>query len=226
MFTIDEAKLVCDVETRFPSSHLREEGEADTLFLGQYGLVGLPAAFRGLVRDTVFLASLLNSKIGGAVPKLHAVEFYKSMLLLGYRIVELRPLYMCHGVSRNHKRVHLGLIAFLLTFLERPDREVAKSEPLSRMLLEEIGKDSSTRQESQEAFLWLLFMGAVSSCLHANPSWISITAHTLDGLGLKTWEDVRNTLAYFPWVNTLHDPAGRAFWIHLQGTQLNESTPV
>jgi hypothetical protein len=65
--------------------------------LGQYPARALPANYRDLFVDVLFLASLLNSAILGNAPKMDAVELYQDIIFLGYPLVNLRPLGLPAG---------------------------------------------------------------------------------------------------------------------------------
>lgn len=215
--------MVCETTTQFPSLYLLPNSEVQPLFLDQHQFKGLPKNFRDLLIDIWFLASLINNAIAGHVPKMNATEFQKNTLLLGYRLVKLNHIDSRLGICSLHNRLHLGLTACLVTFLQGWDRRIARNQLLSKMILSEAQKPFGAGQESQELLLWLLFIGAVSSCQWKNPVWVSITKHAIHGLGIKNWEDVKKILTKFPWVNVLHDKAGQALWYGCMDVHLDDT---
>lgn len=202
----------CQTTTQFPSLHLRQDNEEPSLILGQHPFKTLSANFRDLLVDMSFLASLLNNAIAGVVPKLNVTEFHKDTLLLGYRLVKLKPLGSPLEICSLQNRVHLGLTAFLVTFLQGWDRCIIQNVLLSKLLLSGVQQHFDGGQDDQEMLLWVLFIGAASSCLWKHPAWVLTTKDAVYGLGIKGWEDVKKILAKFPWVNAVHDAAGLALW--------------
>jgi hypothetical protein len=180
--------------------------------LGTTSFEALSDNWRDILVDVLFLASLLNNAIAGVAPRMNAVELHQDIIFLGYRLVKLNPLGFPLGVSSLENRVHLGLAAFLMIFLLSWDCRVVKNGLLSELLLSEVQQPFSARQDDQGTLLWLLFIGAASSGMSKHPIWVSTTKHTLQGLKVKSWEDVKKLLAGFPWVNAIHDTAGRALW--------------
>jgi hypothetical protein len=160
----------------------------------------------------LFLASLLNNAIAGVARKMNAIELHQNTILLGYRLVKLKPLGLPPGTSSLQNKVHLGLAAFLVTFLQGWNGRIAQNDLLSQLLLAEVQKPLSAEQDDQETLLWFLFMGAASSCLWRHPAWVSTTKHTLQTLKIEDWQDVKKILTGFPWVNAVHDTAGQALW--------------
>jgi hypothetical protein len=160
----------------------------------------------------MFLASLLNSAIAGDSPKLNAIELHQNIILLGYRLVRLKPLGLLLGTSSLQNKLHLGLAAFLVSFLQGWDGRVAQNEILSQLLLAEVQSPPSSGRHEKETLLWLLFIGAGSSCLSRHSIWVSKTQDTLQALKIESWGDVRKVLAGFPWVNAVHDAEGQALW--------------
>lgn len=172
----------------------------------------LPAKYLDLFVDVLFLASLLNDATAGVAPKINAIELDQDIILLGYRLLELKPLGLPLGISRLQHRVHLGMATFLMTFLHGWDDSDAQNDVLAGLLLSEVQQPFNTDENDLETLLWLHFIGAASLSLWKHPTWISITKYTLQGLKVKRWEDVRNLLAGYPWVNAVHDTAGLALW--------------
>lgn len=220
VFTVAEAALAC--ESNGPQYTLRpgRDYEASPSFANEGQFLALSSPFRNLVEDTMLFTLLLNNMNNGVVPKMLATEFYKSLLLLGYRIVQLRPTELCRETGPYYRRLHLGLTAFLLTCLQGPDHRIMKNELLSRMLLADIQQPSPASEGTQVALLWLLFIGAVAG-MRENITWMLITRRALKRLGIKEWDEVKQHLFRFPWVSALHDPAGEAFWYVVLTSQLD-----
>ncbi|KAI5918725.1 hypothetical protein F4810DRAFT_704032 [Camillea tinctor] len=213
LFTVEEALVGCKTTTPFSSLYPSLVREVHTVILEQHQFKVLPENFRGLLMDMMFLATLLNNAISGVIPKVDATDFHKDIISLGYRLVKLEPLGLPLGTCSLQNKLHLGLTAFLTTFLQGWDGQIPHNELLSRKLFSEIQTPFLYEQQgSQGILLWLLFVGATSSGLWKHPAWVSITKHTLNDLEIENWEDVKKVLVRFPWVNAIHDAAGQALW--------------
>lgn len=160
----------------------------------------------------MFLASLVNHAIAGVVPKMNVIEFHNDILVLGYRLLKLKPLGIPPRTCQLQNGTHLGLTAFLMTFLQGWDGRVASNALLSKLLLAEAHRSRSMARDNQEMLLWLLHIGAASCGLWEDPLWVTITKHTLHELGIQSWENVKVILAQFPWVDAVHDSSGRTLW--------------
>lgn len=172
----------------------------------------LPANYRDLFVDVLFLASLLNNAILGNARKIDAIELHQDIILLGYRLVNLRPLGLPRGISWLQNKVHLGLAAFLVTFLRGWDGRLAQNDLLAELLISAARQPVGADQDGRETLLWLLFIGAAASNLCKHPVWISRAKCTLQSLQIICWQDAKALLAEFPWVDAVHDSAGQALW--------------
>ncbi|KAL4918203.1 hypothetical protein BDW62DRAFT_210677 [Aspergillus aurantiobrunneus] len=153
--------------------------------------------------------------------KLGAEEFHNTIILFGYCLLQISPLNsssesdasLTSNMNALEDAVHLGLIAFLVTFLRGLDHRIADQSLLSHRLRLAIQKLLLCVQEGPESqavdnvLLWTLFIG---------------TVHCNQAVGLSTWENVKQVLANFPWVNALHDRTG----ITLCSTQRFLENPV
>lgn len=168
---------------------------------------------QGLLRDITGLASLLNDAGAGHRPKLNGYELEDTLLVLGYRLVSICPLGGLRPTSRLDNAVHLGLTAFMVTFLPRLDCRIADNPLLSNLARSAVQEHFGDERENQEVLLWILFIGGASVFKQSDETWLIPKAiRTLRALGLHAWEGVYETLAKFPWVDALHNKAGQALW--------------
>lgn len=186
LFRLEEAEMGCKSMSQFPSVCLELDHEVHPLVLGHHSFNALPADFRGFLVDVLFLASSLNNAIASVAPKMSAIDLYQNIILFGYRLVKLKPLGLPLGTPSFQNRLHLGLTAFLATFLQGWDNQISQNDLLSQSLLAEVQTLSSAGQENQETLLWLLFIGAASSCLWKHPVWVSTAKHTLQALKIES----------------------------------------
>jgi hypothetical protein len=170
----------------------------------------LSADLQELLLDIIALSWQLNVISTRRLQKLNNYKFHDTIILLGYRLIDTSPL--CGFLPGLANAVHLGLAAFLLTFLRRLDYKVSEM-PLLYKLITSAVRQIDEQESSQELLLWLLFIGNASIFTSADDLWIlPIAKRTTKTLDLHTWQDVRHTLARWPWVNTLHDMHGEALW--------------
>lgn len=173
----------------------------------------LRADLQELLMDVTGLAWQLNDIKAGNQQRLHHYEFHDTIILLGYRLVSISPLDGFHSTSRLANAVHLGLAAFLMTFLRRLDHRIQDMPLLSKLARAAAQEQFDNGNNTQEMLLWILFIGDASLFDGSDDIWlIPIVTRTMHALDLYTWEDVQRALAKWPWVNTLHDKTGEALW--------------
>jgi hypothetical protein len=193
---------------------LRRGDEATKLpVLNSRLLRQLSADLQNLLTDITDLAWLVNNASSKDGPNLSGFPFHDNLLLLGYRLIYTSPLGGPRPVSQVENAVHLGLTAFVITFLRGFDRHLPDIPILSELTRSAAQENFDDKQENQELLLWILFIGAASIFREPDDEWlIPKTLQAIHALDLYTWEDVVRTLDIFPWVNAVHDEAGQALW--------------
>ena len=178
----------------------------------------LPVDLRDLLVDTTAYAKLLNDTSTGKLPKLDGRIFHVTMVLVGYRLVRISPLGGVRLPDSVSTAVHLGLVAFLTTFLRQLDRRIPEIQllyQLFRPLVQQYTDDSKDgdERENQMVLLWLLFIGEAAVFKQPDDEWLlPKAARTIDALGLDTWDDANKLLTTLPWVNIVHNCPGEALW--------------
>ncbi|KAL4867693.1 hypothetical protein BDV12DRAFT_117310 [Aspergillus spectabilis] len=183
-----------------------------------------------LYADMRRAAMLLNDANGGHRQKLNAVEFHNVLLLFGHRLLHISPLDVSsdpyaglkEGMSPLDKAVHLGLVAFLATFLTGLDHCIPDKPLLShglRLAIQNLALSIGPEKENRSVqcvLTWTLFIGSVVELKPSDDEWLIPTTNSaMQALGLSTWEDVKLLLSGFPWVDAVHDRAG----VSLSSTQ-------
>jgi hypothetical protein len=168
---------------------------------------------REILLDITNFAQLINIASAGIRPKLNAQSFHEIILMLGYRLVQISPLSERRPTCGSENAIHLGLMAFIMTFFPGLDGMLGDM-PLLYKLARSAAEDTlGNERENQEIILWVLFMGGASIFGQADDVWlVPRTVQTLQALDLHTWEDVYQTLVKLPWVSTVHDKAGETQW--------------
>jgi hypothetical protein len=164
---------------------------------------------QNLLVDITRLAWVLNDAHARRIPKINGYVFHETLLLLGYRLVNISPLGIPRAESHLNNVVHLGLTAFIMTFFRGLDGKISGLPLLSGLARTAIQEDFDSERENQEVMLWLLFISRASIFKQTDDAWlIPKTAQTIQALGLHTWEDVSQTISKFPWVDVVHDKTG------------------
>jgi hypothetical protein len=173
----------------------------------------LSADLRNLLTDITDLAWLVNNVNAKDGPNLSGFPFHDNLLLLGYRLIYTSPLGGPRPVSQVENVVHLGLTAFVITFLRGFDRKLPDIRILSDLTRSAAQGNFDDKQENQELLLWILFIGATSIFREPDDAWlVPKTIQAIHALDICTWDDLVRTLMIFPWVNTIHGEAGQALW--------------
>lgn len=170
-----------------------------------------------LLTNMTSFARIINDTISGLRPTFSGHVMHCTLLVLGYRLVNISPLSGPRPHDHLIDTIHLGLVAFVVTFLRGLHRKISERPLLSsvaRAAVDNIYHDEKGVQEDQEVLLWFLFLGAASvfrSVDHS--SWLILKARqTMNALDLSSWVDLQEVLVKFPWVHTLHDKAGWELW--------------
>jgi hypothetical protein len=177
----------------------------------------LGSTLQDLLKNMSSFARIVNNTVSGLRPTFSSYAMHCTLLVLGYRLVRISPLSGPRPHDYLANVIHLGLAAFMVTFLRRLDRKIAEMPLLSslaRAAVDHIYNDQNWGQENQEVLLWSLFLGAASVFRGVDDSsWLVPKARrTMGALGLHSWEDVQGVLGTFPWVHALHDKAGWELW--------------
>ncbi|GFF29052.1 hypothetical protein IFM61606_10282 [Aspergillus udagawae] len=98
LFSVEEAWMGCNTTAQFPSLNLRSESEVYRLVHTRNQFKALPANLQNLLNDVLFLTSMLNNAIAGVVPRINAASFYDDIILLGYRLLNIKPLGCAPGI--------------------------------------------------------------------------------------------------------------------------------
>ncbi|KAL4943511.1 hypothetical protein BDV06DRAFT_135303 [Aspergillus oleicola] len=202
---------------RLLTDHEGDNSEVD-IFLKKH----IGSDLRNVFAETKDLAALLNNADAGYRQKLGSTEFHNSILLLGHCLLQINPLCssidhderLAFGMSALEDVIHLGLLAFLVTFLSGLNHRVADQPLLAQKLrsaienMLKIIESGKEKRPGNSVLLWALFIGAVVVFKPSDDEWlIKTTSATIKALGLSSWDDIKQVLVGFPWVHALHDRA-------------------
>ncbi|KFY90540.1 hypothetical protein V500_05144 [Pseudogymnoascus sp. VKM F-4518 (FW-2643)] len=163
--------------------------------------------------DMNSLARLMNDAGAGHRPRIKPYIFLDTVILLGYRLLQVSPLSGPRPFSGLENAVHVGLAVYLMAFLRGLDMKVTNI-PLIADLARSVAQDHvGSDRVDREVILWILFVGRASAFGEADDGWlIPKMAETMRSLGIDSWEDVSRVLATFPWVSDIHGRSAQALW--------------
>ncbi|KPM42944.1 hypothetical protein AK830_g3627 [Neonectria ditissima] len=179
-----------------------------------------------LFDDMRGLSRLLNNSSARNGPKVDGYALHDLLIQLGYHLLSISPLINSGLTKQLDVIVHLGLAAFLVTFLRGLDRRIT-GNPLLYKLIRSIAHQHNVEdQESQEALLWALLVGESSIFTEHDDIWLVPKLKSASqALDLRTWGDVAQILAKFPWVDDMHSMASKGVWNKLSpslGSQVSQ----
>ncbi|KAF7558905.1 hypothetical protein G7046_g5263 [Stylonectria norvegica] len=183
----------------------------------------IPIAFRELrpdlqtlLADIKYLSLLLNDANAGRRPRLDSSRFHETVMLLGYRLVAVNTTSEARSMGCLDSLVHITLMAYIVRLLVGLDRKSADNPLLSSVARLSAVKDEHLKSGNGEALLWMLFTGRVSVFKGEDDVWLVPRAREIAAsLGLRTWNDVRQVLTKFAWVEMLHDKIGCTIWVKM-----------
>lgn len=163
--------------------------------------------------DMNSLARLMNDACAGRRPRIKPYIFLDTVILLGYRLLQVSPLSGPRSFSCLENAVHVGLAVYLMAFLRGLDMKVTNI-PLIANLARSVAQDHvGSERVDREVILWMLFVGRASAFGEADDKWlIPKMAETMRCLGIDSWEGVSRVLATFPWVSDIHGRSAQALW--------------
>ncbi|KAL7967506.1 hypothetical protein HDV63DRAFT_406726 [Trichoderma sp. SZMC 28014] len=177
----------------------------------------------GLWDNVAVLSTLVNEASAGKRSKLPTVEFLRSHVWLGHRLLKYAPLSSFRSLNHVQNIAHLGLLTIISSFLCGLDRRVTENSVLSQMIRREASLEPD--DEDQGLLLWLLFLGA--AVILQDPShdaWvIPKTWKTMQKLQVNTWNEIIGILSKFPWINDYYEKESLALYYrvsHYGGIQL------
>lgn len=158
------------------------------------------------------VSRIFNS--GVASRKLDASAFPDIITSVLYRLFDIKAI---DGTCTMHpvaNAIHLGLIAFMTTFLiqfgrSRRMRYAALSRKFKKAL------DNTTFQAAVDpaTHLWLLVIADIAVPQMDGRSWIKPRlVEAVSQFGATDWEFARRLLGKYPWIKELHDQPAAQLW--------------
>jgi hypothetical protein len=172
----------------------------------------LHAEIQDLVIDIANLCWLLS---GGTLSgtKLDGYTFHDTLILMGYRLVQISPLGGSRPLSDLDSLVQLSLLSFLVAFFYALGGTRPAFVLLSNLARSAVQGHTVDKGEDQELLIWIMCMGQGTIFGKSDDAWLIPKLRQAQlALGLNTWDDVRKLLPRYPWVDALHDKPGKELW--------------
>ncbi|KAI1479565.1 hypothetical protein F4774DRAFT_381368 [Daldinia eschscholtzii] len=184
-------------------------------FLESHVFAQLQPSMQDAWVDVMSLTWFLNESENDCI-KMDGDRYHDTLILIGYRLVHVRPLDKSRGGTLENG-IHMGLLMvitnLLVSILHRlPDLPLLRHR-IGALVLEELTED----KEEEGILLWILFMaGLTISDLPDNGNFMQRIRKLTTSLCLQSWDDVRQILSKFPWINAINEKPGIALWGHLR----------
>ena len=133
-------------------------------------------------------------------------EIFQDILIS----IEYRLLLLDLGKDGFLETLRLGILAFSTTVFLQTQGIKARFNNLSRQLQVSISRLEIFDDSLDEAWLWILFVTAVSTVTNEDDYWLMpLLKAALLKTGKVTWEEVQDMLKSFMWIDVLHDKDGK-----------------
>ena len=163
--------------------------------------------------DMMGFCNLLNDDT--KLLKMQPYSFEETLISVSYRLLYLYPLNGEGSKDSNDNAYHLGVLALLMTLLYQYGR--LHRGPYD-LLADKLRSAATTIfNEGSNAdvtlLLWLLFIGGISVFGPVDVPWLHHEIRAcLSALQADSWQQVRAAISCLPWINLVHDSAGKDLW--------------
>ncbi|KAI0189089.1 hypothetical protein EV127DRAFT_341721 [Xylaria flabelliformis] len=169
---------------------------------------------RRVYEDILMLAWLVDDNAIHGI-RVDDYDFHNLLLLVGYRLLKVRPLNSSIGsIDKLELLLHLGLAALISRFFATLGVKALDVLLLRRSIVSAILEEHCDNQEEQELVLWLLLISKTTVFRDEDEDiWlIPKVSQVATQLGLSTWDHVSTTIRKFPWVRLFSDDMAQTLW--------------
>ncbi|PYH91363.1 hypothetical protein BO71DRAFT_51560 [Aspergillus ellipticus CBS 707.79] len=181
---------------------------------------GLNPYLREILIDVTCVANLINSfPIHRMEGHINIRTFLEILVSVLSRLIHFCPLKAPKPERRVDAAYHIGLTVFMMTlFLQFDHRRILDYESVS-LRLKDVVEDELEDYDAELA-TWLMFIGGIWTSGDVDREWLIFRiARVVNQLGMKRWEEVRDLVKKFPWINALHDELGLGQWGLVEATR-------
>jgi hypothetical protein len=143
---------------------------------------------------------------------LNLLEFQEVLVSISYRLLGFSTMKESRLKGDIQSAYNIGLSLFMISiyFHNKQDR-MARPGLITALAKEVIG--SMLDDHEDEFTLWLLILGGISVPANDGREWmVEKLRDQASMLGIMTWEQAKDSLASFPWMNAIHDEPSRKLW--------------
>ncbi|KAI1014183.1 hypothetical protein LB504_008870 [Fusarium proliferatum] len=160
--------------------------------------------------DAMGLCRLLN-KHQDEKP-LDLLEFQEVLVSICYRLLQFRTICESRLEQDTQSTYHIGLCLFMISiYFNNTQFRIARRGLIMALVKEATG--SKWSEQEYEVKFWLLILGGISVSLPDGREWfVERLREQASLLGIITWEQAKDCLARFPWMNAIHDEPSRKLW--------------
>ena len=167
---------------------------------------------QGLLIDLMSISHFFNDS--HVFVKLDPYAYQEILIALCYRLLHHNPLLREGFGDLNEDACYLGLLALVTKLLFQHGRSRRfPYDLLAKRLRHTIQSSLISRQVEETTCLWLLFVAGIS--VFSDTDWIWLMPQIrslLTELDIDSWENARNRIKTLPWIDTVHDQAGKELW--------------
>lgn len=161
--------------------------------------------------DLMSLSAFVG-RVTASETKLELYTFHDIILFFGYGLVQSRPLHQPGLTKGFESLLHLGLLAFLITFLGGLGHH-ANYKSVTDSLRWTIQAAHDQRDEFQKLVLWALLLGGHVLFTEADEYWLlPRLVEVTSMLKLRKWDDVEQIIVQFPWIQSIHGKTAISLW--------------
>ncbi|KAH8205487.1 hypothetical protein TruAng_000393 [Truncatella angustata] len=165
---------------------------------------------RRILVDALNFSAQVNQCLN--FPAYDVITFQETLVSICCRLNQFQPLKALRCGTPMESAYHIGLTTFMMTlFMQWDGRRIWHYPLVSRHLREVLEYEEMYGcGEYDNLLLWVMFIGGIWVLADPDGFWLLPKLRTLvRKLGIKDFEGVLKRLRSFPWINEMHDEAGR-----------------
>ncbi|KAH7202254.1 hypothetical protein DER44DRAFT_887277 [Fusarium oxysporum] len=170
----------------------------------------LDSALQEASFDAMGLCRLFNKHMDEK--PLNLLEFQEVLISICYRLLRFRTIGESRLKHDIQSAYHIGLSLFMISIYFHNKQDRMARPGLITALVKEVTESILDDSEDEFAF-WLLTLGGISVPRNDDREWMVEKLRDLASmLGVMNWEQAKDCLAIFPWMNAIHDEPSRKLW--------------
>ncbi|KAF4948059.1 hypothetical protein FGADI_9924 [Fusarium gaditjirri] len=160
--------------------------------------------------DTMGLCRLFNKHMDEKL--LNLVEFQEVLVSICYRLLGFRTINESRSKQDFQSAYHIGLSLFMISiYFHNKHHRMARPGLIESLIEEAIG--SLLNNQEVEFEFWLLTVGGFSVPVNdGRGGMVEKLREQASILGIVTWDQAKDRLSRFPWMDAIHDEPSRKLW--------------